>query len=232
MPLDRDLLERVQAALAPLAFRPIDVTVDDDGVVYLAGTVRSGREKAEAQRLVEQVRGVPKVVNNLLIAETVPMRLNVEGQPLEDPDLQEVEEAEAVIEPDLKDNIGTTDVMESDSENEPFFPPTDPVVLPTDREEGGFTVIGGFAPTSDDNVSDAPDHPPEVYHTDDEIADDVRRALRRNAGTASLILLVGVRNGIVYLRGKVQSLEDVDQAEAVAGDVPGVLDVREELEIA
>lgn len=230
MPRDRDLLLRVEAVLAPLAYRPINVSVDD-GIVYLDGTVRSGNEKAEAERMVERVRGVRKVVNKLNIGETVPMRLNVEGEPIQDPDFQKLESAEPVIEPDLEDDIGSSDVMESGSENEPFFPPTDPVVLPTDREEEGIVVIGGFAPTADDNVSEPQDHPPAVYHTDDEIADDVRQALRRNAGTASLVLSVGVRDGVVYLRGKVQSIEDVEQAEAVAGEVPGVLEVREELEI-
>ena len=36
---------------------------------------------------------------------------------------------------------------------------------------------------------------------------------------------------MVYLTGKVRSLEDIEQAEQVAGSVPGVEEVEEELEI-
>lgn len=232
MAQDVELRRRVEAALAPFAERPIDVTVDD-GVVYLKGTVRSGLEMQEVERMVEQVKGVRKVVNDLLLGEVVPMRLNIEGQPMEDPDFQELEGAEPEVEPDLKDNIGTTDVMESTSENETFFAPTDPVVLPTTREEEGIEVIGGFAPTADDNLmtDEPPEHLPVAYYSDDDIADNVRRALQRNSSTASLVLAVGVRDGIAYIRGKVQSLDDVEQVEAVVADVPGVLEVKEELEI-
>ncbi len=228
---DRELLVKIQAVLAPLAVRPIDLTVDG-GIVYLDGTVRTGLEKAEVERLVDRVSGVKKVVNNLVIAETVPMRLGVEGQAIQDPTFEEVEDAEPSIEPDLQDDVGPTDVMESGSESEPFFPPTDPVVLPTTRERQGIEVIGGFAPTSEDDVSEPLDHPPAVFHSDDEIAEDVRSALRRNASTTNLVIAVGVRRGIAYLRGQVQSLEDIEEAEAVVASVPGVLDVREELEVA
>lgn len=39
------------------------------------------------------------------------------------------------------------------------------------------------------------------------------------------------RDGVVYLRGRVGSLEDVELAEAVAEQVPGVDEVEEELEV-
>jgi hyperosmotically inducible periplasmic protein len=38
-----------------------------DGVVTLVGTVPSSKEKAEAERVANQVRGVTKVVNNLKV---------------------------------------------------------------------------------------------------------------------------------------------------------------------
>lgn len=232
MDRDRDLRTRVEAALAPFALRPVNVTVDD-GVVYLSGTVESGLEKQQVERTVEEVAGVKKVVNNLLIGEVVPMRLDAEGQPIEDPDFVELEEFESEIEPDLEDDIGTTDVMETTSEGEPFFPPTDPVELPVERGRRGIEVIGGFAPTADDNLGpdEPPGHLPPVYFSDDEVADAVRSALRRNSFTSNLVLRVGVRNGIAYVRGQVQSIEDVEQVEQVVAEVPGVLEVREELEI-
>lgn len=223
-----DLRIKVEAALAPLAYRPIDVTVDND-IVYLSGTVRSGEERELAVKLVEQVEGVRKVVSNLAIGEVARLDLGKEGQPYEETELEEVEVGPG-IEPDFSEAIGTTDVMESTSESEPFFPPTDPVVIPVEREEEGIEVLGGFAPTSNDAGSEPSGHPPQIYHSDDELAEDVRLALLRDASTSSLNIRVLVRNGIVYLRGRVQSVEDVDQAEAVAAGVPGVVEVREELE--
>ncbi|MBI2953295.1 MAG: BON domain-containing protein [Chloroflexi bacterium] len=220
---------KVEAALAPLAYRPIDVTVDDDGIVYLNGTVRSGEERELAIRLAGGVEGVQKVSSNLEIAEVGSMDLERSGDSFQESDEEEVDLGSSV-EPDFTEALGTTDVMESSSEAEPFFPPTDPVVFPIRREEGGIEVVGGFAPTSEDDVSEPRDYPPKVYQTDDELAGNVRRALARDASTASLDIRVLVYNGIVHLRGRVQSIEDAEQAESVAAEVPGVVEVREELE--
>jgi osmotically-inducible protein OsmY len=66
---------------------------------------------------------------------------------------------------------------------------------------------------------------------DDEIAENVLNAIRNDAYTTDLDIDVTVENGIVYLRGRVNSLDDVEQAEEVAGSVEGVVDVEEELEI-
>jgi osmotically-inducible protein OsmY len=59
----------------------------------------------------------------------------------------------------------------------------------------------------------------------------VLNAIRNDAYTTDLDIDVTVENGIVYLRGRVNSLDDVEQAEEVAGSVEGVVDVEEELEI-
>ncbi len=228
MAQDEELRQSVEAALAPLVFLPIDVTVDD-GIVYLNGTVRSGEEAEQAIKFAEEVEGVKKVVNRLAISEVTALDLEAEGEPFEEESL-EILEVGSSFDPDFSDAIGTTDVMQSTSENEVFFPPTDPVVYPVQREKEGIEVLGGFAPTSEDEVSEPVDHPPKVYHSDDEMAEDVRLALLRDASTASLNIRVIVRNRIAYLRGRVQSIEDVDQAEAVASQVPGIVEVREELE--
>jgi hyperosmotically inducible protein len=46
----------------------IDVDTNG-GVVYLNGTVESAQQKARAEQLAGQVKGVKKVVNNLQIAQ-------------------------------------------------------------------------------------------------------------------------------------------------------------------
>ncbi|MBI4318875.1 MAG: BON domain-containing protein [Chloroflexi bacterium] len=227
---DSELRLRAEAALAPLALRPIDVTVDD-GVAYLTGTVRTGHEQEMAEGLVRQVRGIRKVVDRLQIGEVAEIAEEAPIEVLEDTSFEAMESVQA--EPDFTTWIGTTDVMEAGSGTEPFFPPTDTVVVPVEREEEGIEVLGGFAPTSEDNLTEPEGHPPAIYHTDDELAEDVRLALLRDASTNPLSpqIRIAVRNGVVCLRGAVQSIEDVEQAEAVAAMVPGVAEVREELEI-
>ena len=119
------------------------------------------------------------------------------------------------------------DVTEAVEEGEPYFPPTDPVVRDgRDQTE----IVGGFAESA---MSDRQQLPRSVSGgtPDDAIADAVRRELRRDATTAELDLDVEVADGIATLRGRVSDLADSDDALAVAGRVPGVVDVVDEIEI-
>jgi osmotically-inducible protein OsmY len=87
---------------------------------------------------------------------------------------------------------------------------------------GGFATEAGARPlrSSDGTVGD------------EAIADAVRSALREDSSTTDLQVDVAVEGGVVRLFGTVAGLEDVDNAEAVAGRVPGVVDVVEELQVA
>ena len=127
------------------------------------------------------------------------------------------------------DSPGTVDVIESVEEAEPYFPPTDPPI--GTRSLSNAAVRGGFASSSLEEPDGPEDVPLRVQGGDDEIAARVRYALRTDAYTADLNIHVDVVDGTVYLRGKVRSIEDVEQAEQVAGSVEGVEDVEEELEI-
>jgi hypothetical protein len=112
----------------------------------------------------------------------------------------------------------------------PYFPPTDPVVRPSDDPEG-LEVVGGFAPTAMDD----PETETGVFpNTDDDLAEAVRRELIVDAATADLAgrIRVFARNGVVVLRGAVETLADAEEVEAVAGRVEGVVEVREELDVA
>ena len=132
-------------------------------------------------------------------------------------------------EPDFMGNPGTVDVIESVEEAEPYFPATDPPMTTHPLNNAG--VLGGFASDSYDETEDDEDSPLRVQGGDDEIAARVRRALRSDAYTGELNIHAEVEDGVAYLTGKVRSLEDIEQAEQVAGDVPGVEEVEEELEI-
>ncbi len=134
-------------------------------------------------------------------------------------------------EPDFMDDAGTTDVMLAVEEGLTYIPPIDPVLMPDDGADGDLEVVGGFATDSLEGPLDQDQVPARVRRNDDELAEAVTRALRADGYTTDLLIDVEVEDGVVYLRGQVASLEDIEQAEDVAGRVPGVEDVEEELEI-
>jgi hypothetical protein len=109
-----------------------------------------------------------------------------------------------------------------------FFAPVDPVL--TVDTSGAAEVLGGFSPTSMD--AEQVDRSVEDNIPGDEaLADAVRAALRADAATTDLHVRVQVARGVARLRGRVASLEDAENAEAVAADVPGVNDVIEEIDV-
>jgi len=132
-------------------------------------------------------------------------------------------------EPDFAADPGTTDVLDAVENGDVFFAPTDPVVRPATNMEG-LDIQGGFADTALDDPDESP-NPVRIKYNDEDIAARVIRALRNDAYTTDLDIDVEVEDGVVYLRGRVNSLDDVEQAEEVAGRVDGVEDVEEELEI-
>ena len=133
------------------------------------------------------------------------------------------------VDPDFTGDVGTTDFQLSVETTEPYFPPTDPVVRPSNDEEQ-LDVIGGFA----ESAIDEPENASGVYpNTDDDLAAAVERELVEDAATTDLAgqIRVIARSGIVVLRGAVETMDDVENVEAVAGRVDGVVEVREELDV-
>jgi hypothetical protein len=113
--------------------------------------------------------------------------------------------------------------------DEVYVPPVDPVIRT--RAHGDAQVLGGFALSAEEEIR--PRRSASDGQVGDEaIADAVRSALAHDAATADLEIEVIVEQGIVRLRGTVPGMEDVDNAEAVAGQVPNVVDVAEELDVA
>ena len=131
------------------------------------------------------------------------------------------------LEPDFTGRIGTTDSEESAAEATPYFPPTDPVVRPTGDDQT-LAVVGGFGATAMDDETGGASFD---ARNDDDITQDVVRELREDALTIDLVVHVSTRAGVVTLRGEVPTLDDAENAEAVASRIPGVLEVREDLTI-
>ena len=219
------------------------------GVAYLDGIVESSEQRDAAGDLAAGVAGVERVQNDLDVEELgtpgqdtptntstyadanyqmLDSDLVTDPQPLRD-DLQ----------PDFNDatdEVGgdmTTDAMIAVEEGLPYMPPTDPVVRPSNDDQE-LSISGGFGETSSDEYPDleATTALGDAPSGDEDVREQVLEALRTDAATADLVIEVVVRNGIVHLRGQVPTLDDAEAAEEVAGRIPTVVEVREELEIA
>ena len=160
------------------------------------------------------------------IREAADMSAEVPPEPFEAPDMVSLD----ALEPDLSANIGAQTAMEAAEEGEPWFPPTDPVLTPAANDDGAMDIVGGLAPANDEQFRAGVDDEQGVA-TDDELTDAVRQALLSDGNTSGMDVQVLVANGIVTLRGNVDHLDDAEAAQAVAGMVPGVIDVQEELQV-
>ncbi|ACZ41921.1 transport-associated [Thermobaculum terrenum ATCC BAA-798] len=125
----------------------------------------------------------------------------------------------------------TSSAIISSEEAEPYFPPTDPVIEPKANDEGGADVLGGFSSGNDESLLSDYDEDQILEVPDDELTQRVIDTLRRDATTADLDIDVYARDGVVILRGRVPTIMDAENAESVASNVPGVIEVREELEV-
>ncbi len=132
-------------------------------------------------------------------------------------------------EADFMGDPGTVDVIEAIEEGEPYFPPTDPVIRVAGLNNA--EMLGGFSITSLEEPNEPEDVPVRLLTNDDQIAQQVRYALATDAYTTDLNIRVEVKDAVVFLHGMVHSLEDIEQAEQIAGSVAGVEDVEEDLEI-
>lgn len=230
----RDLAAQIAVALAPIQVYGLVVTADARGVAVLDGTVRTEQNYLDAERMTRQVPGIRRVINQLVI-ETLTGSMPMQSTVLSPEIAAEIElnqfSIARSVEDDLNREIGTTDTAEATDEAEPYFPPTDPPTIRAPRDAQGFQVTGGFSQTSLDAPIGLEQLPNRLLGGDDEIARLVRMALREDASTTDLPIAVLARDGIVHLRGVVQTIADAEQAEAVASNVPGVVEVIEELDV-
>ena len=236
---DRDTADLVGRIHDTLAGAGIHVAVEvRDGTVVLAGEVDTEENRQAALDVAHAVAdplGL-RVDDTIDVLPDAPTEIYSGASPdgggafgYLDPDRDDNLRLDPGYEgdPDFTDDIGTTDSMEAAAEAIPYFPPTDPVVRPSDDEEE-LAIVGGFEATSmDDLIGGASfdDRP------DDDVSAAVLRELREDALTTELVVRVVTRNGVVHLHGEVPTIEDAENAEEVAGRVPGVKEVREELHI-
>jgi osmotically-inducible protein OsmY len=241
-PMAEDCLaQRIQHQLRETVSEGITVGVGGT-VIYLSGRVPSRADRRKAETVAREMSGGMDVENDLEVERLLPEdRIEVDSPYLGEADLfaeedsSDVDENGNPLEPDF-----TSQPLESNEEaasdagvadnppDEPdpvYFPPTDPVLKI--NAEGHVDVNNGFAPTGMDELEvqrSAEDNMPG----DEALADAVRQALAEDAATTDLSLHVHVNQGVVHLRGRVSDLEDAENAEAVASEVPGVRHVIDE----
>jgi osmotically-inducible protein OsmY len=233
------LTAEIERALEEQANLHIAVEEDGDKLV-LTGHVDTEDERSTALDIVAEVAGGYEIDDNIDVTVGLPKETELgtleEGGAGMFPDAEaNLEGEEEAIEPgDFTDQpvmqygdyaAGPSSAFEEDEASEgdeTFVPPTDPVG--TDRE-----VIGGLATTSMDDLS--VERSSDGRLGDEAIRDAILRELREDAATTDLNLEVEVEEGLVTLRGTVQSLDDVESAEEVAARVPGVIEVNEELDV-
>jgi hypothetical protein len=139
-----------------------------------------------------------------------------------------IDDAEVIeLDPDFTGDIGTTNARLATEEGDTYFPPTDPVVRPTNDEEE-LEVVGGFSATAMDDDDDVN---ARTNRSSDQVAEDVRQELIADALTTDLTVEVVMHGDTIVLRGSVPSLDDAENAQAVAARVSGPYYVREDLKI-
>jgi hypothetical protein len=144
----------------------------------------------------------------------------------------DVQSVETLIERE-ENSDETSDPYVASDEGVPWVPPTDPVVVPDERDPQGLMVAAGIGTTSLDEPYDA-DHHSTLLPAEDEMTARVREALRADAMTAGYAddLEIDTDGDVVTLHGTVDDMDDLDAVLAVASVVSGISEVRDELEVA
>lgn len=247
-PVERQLAAAIDRRLQDEAGIFAAVRVGGD-VAYLDGLVESDAQRDAASDLAASVAGIGRVQNDLAVEEiavagqdtTINQSVYADAnyQMLNRELMTNSQPSRDDTEADFNDPIEkiggdmTTDAMIAVEEGLPYMPPTDPIVRPA-TDDQDLSIVGGFGETAADEYPDLEattalgDAPPG----DEDIRAQVIEALRTDAATIDLVIEVIVRNGIAHLRGQVPTLDDAEAAEEVAGRVPTVREVREELEVA
>jgi osmotically-inducible protein OsmY len=244
MEVDKAEIER---ALEEVAGVEAAVQVDR-GRLVVSGMVSSAEERQAALDILSDMVPGIEIVDDLTVMTEMPEE--IEGMDLSEADVggfvgatPESFDTEALEPGDFTDQrfvhdptaaSGPSGTHPEDSDEPPeddadegdevYIPPTDPV---RDRDN---EILGGFQTTAmDDDVEPRSRYVGGI--ADEGLVDAVLQELEQDASTNGLEIEVTSYEGVVRLRGKVQDLEDAENAEAVAARVPGVREVLDELEL-
>lgn len=221
-----------QLALQAGIYAAVEETTTD---VVLSGLISSEEQRQAALDIVAAMMPSKRIVDNLEVVDIVP-EFDRSSGPAETQDAIGASDVEAIEPGDFTAQLiqhnalgasgpsGFTDDEDVSEGDDVYVPPTDPVLTP----EG--EILGGFQLSSDDSI-EIETSTTGAHFSDSAIATAIRRELMEDSATTDLEIHVSVENGVAELRGTVTSLDDAENAEAVANRVPGVVEVRENLAV-
>jgi hypothetical protein len=110
-----------------------------------------------------------------------------------------------------------------------YIPPDDPPILPSDDPQG-IEIAAGFAKEAQFEDPRGEYVPERVAGGDWDLQARIVSVLHKSSLTNQMTeVRVQVEDGIVYLSGKVETLDDIDVVCSVVQNIEGVDDVEEEL---
>jgi hypothetical protein len=123
------------------------------------------------------------------------------------------------------------DYLVAQEEGVPYDPPTDRTV--TSRATRGGADVAGTAATHSGELERADAVQPEDGEPprDDELLADVVEALRDSDLLAGDRIRVGVSGRVITVRGQVESIDVLDELIGIIGEVSGVEEVVDEVEV-
>jgi hypothetical protein len=110
-----------------------------------------------------------------------------------------------------------------------YVPPDDPPILPSDDLQG-IEIAAGFGKESQFEDPRGEYVPERLAGGDWDLQARIESVLHKSSLTNQMTAVqVQVEDGIVYLSGKVETLDDIDVVCSVVQQIDGVADVEEEL---
>jgi hypothetical protein len=149
------------------------------------------------------------------------------------------EELQAQTREEEMDEDGTVDTQHGDGtayyplkaqqQGLVYIPPDDPPILPSDDLQG-IEIAAGFGKEVELDDPRPEDTPERLAGNDWDLQARIMTVLRKSSLTNQMTAIqVQVEDGVAYLSGEVETLDDIDIVCSVVQDIDGVKDVEEEL---
>lgn len=210
-----------QSRLNKSQFKDVKVSVDNNGIATLTGTVNLYEYKRDAQNRVRKAKGVNAVRNEIQVA----------GPSVSDEDLKK-----KLGEKLTYDRVGYGNAFNSISLNVENGVVTLGGHARTDVDKDSAVALASTYPGVKDVVDDIEVDPTSIM--DDQTRLAVARSvygypsLNKYAIDPAKPIRISVQNGHVELYGVVDSKADKDAAYLRANSVPGVFSVKNYLQVA
>ena len=218
--IDGDIEGRLRANSA-LNSGSIQVSVND-GDVVLEGAVASALEKALAESEAKAVMGVKSVENNLAVKWWLLDEVDDWGQAWTDRSMRQAIKNRLLYNPRVKTHNVIVDVTDGVAT---LTGTVDNLAASHAAQREAEGTLGIW------NVNNYLRVRPKKETSDADVAGSVKAALHRNPYVDRYDISVQVRNGLVYLKGEVDSMYMKEQAEEVVSSVPGVVDIHCDLKV-